>query len=54
MLPARWRSLGGLLTGSFYAVGGIIVTGIAWALPNWRHFQLVCGLAMLFYIPYWW
>ncbi|XP_035683852.1 organic cation transporter protein-like isoform X2 [Branchiostoma floridae] len=44
----------GVLRPEFYAVGGMIMAGIAYGIRDWRLLQLAISLPNLLYIPYYW
>ncbi|XP_066295477.1 organic cation transporter protein-like [Branchiostoma lanceolatum] len=44
----------GVLRPVFYAVGGMIMAGVAYGIRDWRKLQLALSLPNLLYIPYYW
>ncbi|XP_069501097.1 solute carrier family 22 member 6-A-like [Ambystoma mexicanum] len=54
-IPTRVRTITGTLTGYFYTFGQIVLAGLAYGLPNWRHLQLTISVPFFFFFLYsWW
>ena len=53
-MPHNWRSVGSVLTNSAYSTGGIVATLLSYYIPDWRNYQLACGIICCWFIPYYW
>ncbi|XP_015745373.2 solute carrier family 22 member 6-A-like [Python bivittatus] len=53
--PTRTRPVLGALNGCAYTTGQIVLAGLAYFLPDWRHLQLAVSLPYFFFFFYsWW
>lgn len=50
----KYRVIAGACTGTFFALGNILLTLAAWGVPAWRHLTLVLYAPQLLTIFYYW
>ncbi|KAJ1363753.1 hypothetical protein KIN20_023683 [Parelaphostrongylus tenuis] len=53
-LGTRYRKLGSITEGVFYAIGEILLAGLAYAITDYRLLQAAIALPSLVFISYWW
>lgn len=54
-IPTRVRTITGTITGYFYTIGQIVLAGLAYSIPNWRHLQLTASVPFfVFFLYSWW
>ncbi|XP_072035625.1 solute carrier family 22 member 21-like [Amphiura filiformis] len=54
MFAPEKRTFAGSICAIFRGIGDIIVSPIAYGLPNWRHYELLVSLICLLMLPAWW
>ncbi|XP_049745821.1 solute carrier family 22 member 6 isoform X1 [Elephas maximus indicus] len=53
-MPIHTRACVGTLTGYVYSLGQFLLAGVAYAVPHWRHLQLLVSLPFFVFFIYSW
>lgn len=53
-MPIHTRACVGTLTGYVYSVGQFLLAGVAYAVPHWRHLQLLVSVPFFAFFIYSW
>ncbi|CAI4231727.1 unnamed protein product [Auanema sp. JU1783] len=54
LVGRRYRALGSVAAGSFYAFGEIILAGLAYLIHDYRLLHLIISLPSILFLSYWW
>ncbi|VDM58672.1 unnamed protein product [Angiostrongylus costaricensis] len=54
LVSSKYRRLGAVVAGAFYAVGEVMLAGMAYVLTDYRLLHAAIALPSLIFISYWW
>ena len=54
MVGPRYRKVAGMLVNVFYAVGQMLLTGIAYMVRDWRKIEIIISVVPVIFFSYYW
>lgn len=54
MVGPSKRIVAGTIIHMFFAIGFLVIAGIAYLVHDWRKLSILVTLPGLLYLPYWW